>query len=709
MYSRLSEEKREIRLFKILPTEEETSQVSCVFTPVALLDNPLYNALSYTWGDPAITTPIYVNGQIFHATKNLELALRVFRKKGMEELLWVDAICIDQASVEDKNQQLPLMRDIYVKAKRTLVWLGDGEMSADGEALAFSLIRRWVAAVKEALDNIFQERVDIQIHRGIYLSEIDAKDIPEGMMVEMWELYRQKVGPPVASKLGNTFNKSEYAALEKLFHNPYWRRIWIMQEFILAQDLVLLVGQDSINLDVFSRGHFIMTHHHNYGLAETLSKNQLRAIAEAQSEPLESLILFRSRCAGGEDISMWEFLNQNHFRRTSNPLDAVYGMLGLVGTPEIPIRVDYAMSPVKLFVDLTTAFLSHPLVGPNVLGLVGTPYHPEGPYTASIVLSLPSWVPHFGRLAGLRPSPGYYYQTSSWSVNADTKITSTTLGVTGLVCCKVEEVRTWRDSQYDTMEEWINLALSLPPTHPCGLPNIQAFFRTLILDGTGFGFGRSGFRDELQESSFFRRAAGFMELFFILVQNKMKPGGKLCDGGARGFLHQYMDDTEIDQLFNMQLHLYLQAFAVWLAISPMKLRNFTRQAIFDQFCGPLESSSRIPWPDIETPLNYSDFHNSFKICITRSNDREDTFFTTPDGYMGLGPQGMMVGDEICCIPGCDSPLAIRRTPRTGQQHVAMNEVEEYTLLGVCYIYGMMNGEMVVDPKNKEKLRRLVLV
>ena len=190
-----------------------------------------------------MTTPIHVNGQILHATKNLALALRVFRNNGMGELLWVDAICIDQASIEDKNQQLPLMRDIYVKADRTLVWLGEGEMSADGEALAFRLIRTWVAAVKEALDNIFQERVDIQMRRGICLSETDAKDIPEGMIVEMWEIYRQKVGPPVASKLGNTFNKSEYAALEKLFQNPYWRRIGSCRSSYSPRTLFYLSGK----------------------------------------------------------------------------------------------------------------------------------------------------------------------------------------------------------------------------------------------------------------------------------------------------------------------------------------------------------------------------------------------------------------------------------------------------------------------------------
>jgi Heterokaryon incompatibility protein (HET) len=37
---------------------------------------PEYEALSYVWGDPLITRPIKLNGQPYHATENLEAALR---------------------------------------------------------------------------------------------------------------------------------------------------------------------------------------------------------------------------------------------------------------------------------------------------------------------------------------------------------------------------------------------------------------------------------------------------------------------------------------------------------------------------------------------------------------------------------------------------------------------------------------------------------
>jgi hypothetical protein len=87
MYSALSAEKREIRLLRGLPTEDESSQVACAYLSISLLENPIYNALSYAWGDSTLTTPVMVNGELYHATKNLAVALLVFRAKGMEDLL----------------------------------------------------------------------------------------------------------------------------------------------------------------------------------------------------------------------------------------------------------------------------------------------------------------------------------------------------------------------------------------------------------------------------------------------------------------------------------------------------------------------------------------------------------------------------------------------------------------------------------------------
>ena len=78
-----------------------------------------YVALSYVWGDPNKTREIFVNGKSVQVTKNLESALRILRDKLPVRLgvrLWVDALCINQKDVKERNAQVQRMLDIYEKA-----------------------------------------------------------------------------------------------------------------------------------------------------------------------------------------------------------------------------------------------------------------------------------------------------------------------------------------------------------------------------------------------------------------------------------------------------------------------------------------------------------------------------------------------------------------------------------------------------------------
>jgi hypothetical protein len=56
-------------------------------------------------------------------------------------------------------------------------------------------------------------------------------------------------------------------------------------------------------------------------------------------------------------------------------------------------------------------------------------------------------------------------------------------------------------------------------------------------------------------------------------------------------------------------------------------------------------------------------------------------------------------------PSTKKKKRIRKRKKTNE-HV---DGEEYQLLGACYVYGMMNGEIAADPKSKEKVRWLVFV
>ena len=107
-----------------------------------------YHALSYTWGsnvlDHRITVVSGESQQTLPITENAHTALRHIRHSNSVRLLWVDAICINQQDVEERNDQVARMADIYKSAEKVIVWLGpeedDSNLAIDGLKLLSSKI-----------------------------------------------------------------------------------------------------------------------------------------------------------------------------------------------------------------------------------------------------------------------------------------------------------------------------------------------------------------------------------------------------------------------------------------------------------------------------------------------------------------------------------------------------------------------------------------
>jgi hypothetical protein len=62
-----------------------------------------YEALPYVWGDSEARRPIILDGKIFEVTVNLFSALSHLQLEGRPRVLWIDAICIDQNSTQEKK------------------------------------------------------------------------------------------------------------------------------------------------------------------------------------------------------------------------------------------------------------------------------------------------------------------------------------------------------------------------------------------------------------------------------------------------------------------------------------------------------------------------------------------------------------------------------------------------------------------------------
>jgi hypothetical protein len=113
-----------IRLFVIHPSQEGTSTLSCHLEVTFLNSTPFFEALSYRWCEQD-GGYLRCNGKRLGVKQNLKAALMRFRSTDSQRVIWADAICIDQSNEGEKKNQISLMREIYNKALRVLVWLGE--------------------------------------------------------------------------------------------------------------------------------------------------------------------------------------------------------------------------------------------------------------------------------------------------------------------------------------------------------------------------------------------------------------------------------------------------------------------------------------------------------------------------------------------------------------------------------------------------------
>ncbi|KAF1996943.1 hypothetical protein P154DRAFT_417413, partial [Amniculicola lignicola CBS 123094] len=87
-----------------------------------------YTAISYMWGSPEDTKTITINGMPVTVGENLAAALDCLRSSLVDKV-WIDAICINQDDIDERNAQILRIRDIFSQSLAVTVWLGEDEMS----------------------------------------------------------------------------------------------------------------------------------------------------------------------------------------------------------------------------------------------------------------------------------------------------------------------------------------------------------------------------------------------------------------------------------------------------------------------------------------------------------------------------------------------------------------------------------------------------
>jgi hypothetical protein len=146
-----------IRLLHLMPHEDEKARIQCQLFDYSLQKlgewTSLYEALSYVWGNPGNRRSISIDKHDLPITTNLHAALVSLRDRFLERVLWVDAICINQDDLKERGDQVQYMAEIYRRASRVIVWLGE---PATGSDEALEVIR--LAAIGKPAEPLVEEQ-----------------------------------------------------------------------------------------------------------------------------------------------------------------------------------------------------------------------------------------------------------------------------------------------------------------------------------------------------------------------------------------------------------------------------------------------------------------------------------------------------------------------------------------------------------------------
>lgn len=132
-----------IRLLYLQPGVED-EDIHFRLQHVSVDDATHYEAISYHWGDPAETKDVYCESKSLQITVSLFAAFKRLRLPDATRVLWADAVCINQADIAEKKEQVELMSTIYSRPTRVLIWLGDDTTGLEG-------LRECIAGAMEIL------------------------------------------------------------------------------------------------------------------------------------------------------------------------------------------------------------------------------------------------------------------------------------------------------------------------------------------------------------------------------------------------------------------------------------------------------------------------------------------------------------------------------------------------------------------------------
>ncbi|UKZ50422.1 hypothetical protein TrVGV298_004684 [Trichoderma virens] len=309
---------------------------------------PNFGALSYTWatedGVATLSRELLCDGASLKITQNCEAALKRLRRPREDQVLWVDAVCIDQSNLEERSLQIGLMRQIYSQASWVALWVGESSSTVDEESgLPLSDL---------GMDYIHDFAVEI------------AERMNSGRNVSEGPLYQEFIKDRQAFQHSNSkVFTPRVRGLWDVFHRKWWGRLWVIQEVALSKEPTLICGSKAetfhnlkIVIEALIRQEQpveVMEFNTNF-IASTFHQFHIRHMIETGGMGKIS----------PPGIKALRILNATRNAKASDPRDKIYGILGFFGPsgtdPEnIFPEPDYKKTPAELYADVSRAIITN--------------------------------------------------------------------------------------------------------------------------------------------------------------------------------------------------------------------------------------------------------------------------------------------------------------------------------------------------------------
>ncbi|KAF2158643.1 hypothetical protein M409DRAFT_30868 [Zasmidium cellare ATCC 36951] len=300
----LPDSRRYIRLVKIHPASNKDPLTISV-KAYERTSAPEYTALSYTWRDRRLTKGISANGRLLLITENCWYALGQLRLKNFGEYCWVDTICINQADNAEKSAQVDLMGAIYQNAALCAIAVGRHDRTTG---------------------DLFRLMKGLGITRDSTTTKANL------------------------AQLDHETLESLARGLIALGTHPCWSHLWIVQEFALPSNVVLLRGSSSVPFDIIAAV--------NNGLREILRGTADPKFVTGndhtmlESTPMSATMRLRRIIRGSPKglLTFEKLLDLLGPRDCDDIRDRIFGILSLVQRSDgvESLAADYSLSRTEL-------------------------------------------------------------------------------------------------------------------------------------------------------------------------------------------------------------------------------------------------------------------------------------------------------------------------------------------------------------------------